>query len=489
MASAILRFSALGAVLSLIAGCGGSTVSSIGGSSSGNGGGSGGDGSSSFTNTGAGGPVCTSSGNSSAISSGTPSSSGNTAGSSGGTGGDPTVVTFAMTNGTPMAVAVQIGSGPFTAATPTSGQITLSLPGGTSNFAVAFVCQAPSGGGPDEYVEYVYEASTLDGTSFSEFCDSPNINQATGTLTGFVDATKIPGYSSVEVEAGNYDTGLGYTDYPPLSFSFDAPSGSDRVSVLVYGFGDAYGNTTDVLLGMKTYTGQTVPGALNGANNVVFGAADEVTQQPITYSNVPSPLAFNPPTTAATYNCGISCSFSLADAAATSYPVPPAGATVSGDSYSFVSSALGSYSANGAFVMRRVFVDEMTNIAGPLAVTLPNPWNYAGPTPAALPTINFAYTGFMGTTGVIDRAQVSWSPSCSAFSEIQVAATANFLAGASSIAVPDLSPIAGFLNPPISSAIVNWSASTSQGNSPPLSQPSPGWISSGVSTNGSYTVP
>ncbi len=479
MAYAILRFSALGAALSLVAGCGGSTVSSSGGSSGGNGGG---DGSGVISNTGTGTSSCTSSGNSVAISRGSSGSSGSTVGSS---GGNSTAVTFAMTNGTPTAVAVQIGSGPFTAATPTSGQVTLSLPGGTSNFAVAYVCQAPSvgteSGTADEYVEYVYEASTLDGTSFSEFCDSPNISQATGTLTGSVDARAIPGYSSVEVEAGSYNTTLGYSELGPLSFSLDAPSGSDRVSVLAYGWGDAYGNTTDVLLGMKTFTGQTVPGALNGGNNVVFGAADKVTEEPITYSNIPSLLDFNPPTTLATYNCGISCSFTLADAAATSYPVPPAGATISGDSYSFVASAFGGN--------QQVFVDEMTSTAGPLAVTLPNPWNYAGPTPAALPTINFAYTGFTGTTGVTDEAQVSWPSSCSTFSKIQVVATANFLDGTTSITVPDLSPIAGFLNPPASSASVDWSASTSQGNLPPLSQPSPGWISSGVSSNGSYTVP
>jgi hypothetical protein len=162
---------------------------------------------------------------------------------------------------------------------------------------------------------------------------------------------------------------------------------------------------------------------------------------------------------------------------------------VSGDSYTFVSSALGTYSGNGESVTQRVFVDEITNTAGPLVVALPNPWNYAGPTPAALPTINFAYTGFTGTTGVIDEAQVSWSSSCSTFSEIRVAATANALARTNSMTFPDLSPIAGFLNPPVSSATVNWNASTSQVNFAPLAQPSPGWISSGVSSSGSYIVP
>jgi hypothetical protein len=59
-------------------------------------------------------------------------SGGNTGG--GGGGQAPTLVTFTISGSTPTAVATQVGSGAFTAATLTSGKMTLSLPDGTTNF-------------------------------------------------------------------------------------------------------------------------------------------------------------------------------------------------------------------------------------------------------------------------------------------------------------------------------------------------------------------
>jgi len=89
MTSAFLRVSALAFAFSLLAGCGGS--------SGGNGGGGGG-------------------------------------------GGNPTEVTFTFAGGTPNAVATQIGSGAYTQATVESGQLTLSIPGGETNYSVAYMC-------------------------------------------------------------------------------------------------------------------------------------------------------------------------------------------------------------------------------------------------------------------------------------------------------------------------------------------------------------
>src|SRR5690348_6349295 len=61
-------------------------------------------------------------------------------GGGGGGGGNPTAVTFKINGGTPTAVAAKIGSGPFTAQTLTSGSLSLSIPSGTTTFALAVSC-------------------------------------------------------------------------------------------------------------------------------------------------------------------------------------------------------------------------------------------------------------------------------------------------------------------------------------------------------------
>jgi hypothetical protein len=106
-----------------------------------------------------------------------------------GSDGSPAVVTFTITGGTPTAVAAKVGSGPFTAAALTSGTVTISLPSGVNNFAVAYVCTEslpPSGnGGSGEAEQDIFEASTLDGTSFTGSClGAPALSPASGTLTG-----------------------------------------------------------------------------------------------------------------------------------------------------------------------------------------------------------------------------------------------------------------------------------------------------------------
>jgi hypothetical protein len=111
------------------------------------------------------------------------SGSGNTTGGGGGGGGgnNPTTVTFTVTGGT-----------------LSGGSLTLSVPSGTTNFAVAFVCPPLTSYTPPETEQYVYEASTLDGTSFSEWCLGGSSNEATGTLTGAVDASRSPGLRMLE---------------------------------------------------------------------------------------------------------------------------------------------------------------------------------------------------------------------------------------------------------------------------------------------------
>ena len=247
MSSGLIRLSALGGTLLLIAGCGGSA-----GGGSGNGG-SGGNG--------------------------------------GGGGSSSTTVTFTITGG-PTAVATKIGSGSFTAATLSNGSLTLSLPSGTTNFAVAYVCPPVTVTSYQETVQSVVEGSTLDGTSFSVSCSTGASAGATGTLTYSVDASAISGASYVDLiaQGSTFSTG-GYFGPTSGSFSYLAPTGTDRVEVVAYNENQTNYGLVYSLVAAKNFTGVSVPGALNGGNAVVFGAADQATLEPITYNDVPSGFA------------------------------------------------------------------------------------------------------------------------------------------------------------------------------------------------------
>ena len=204
-------------------------------------------------------------------------------GSSGGMsgGGGPvnnsTTVTFAITGGTPTAVATKVGSGSFATTTAVNGKVTLTLPSGTTTFAVAYVCPPASLTNPlfQETSEYVDEATTLDGTSFSRSCpaaaNTGSGSFTTGTLTGVVDASAIPGSSFLNVDAlnGTAETTV-YIGTPSGSFSFAAPAGSDNVQVLAYNSVLIGLAQTMSLAGAKVLTGQTVPGALNGGSPVML---------------------------------------------------------------------------------------------------------------------------------------------------------------------------------------------------------------------------
>ncbi|HET6169719.1 MAG TPA: hypothetical protein VFE01_06035, partial [Terracidiphilus sp.] len=159
---------------------------------------------------------------------------------SGGGGDSSTTVSFTIRGATPSAVATKVGSGVFAAATLSSGVVTLSLPSGTTSFAVAFVCPAISltSAGLQQTVENVFEATILDGTSFTESCQTGPSKPDTGVLTGSVDASALSGAHILEVYAQSAQTGPIGLPFPVLgssgSFSVAAPLGTDRVLVLAY---------------------------------------------------------------------------------------------------------------------------------------------------------------------------------------------------------------------------------------------------------------
>ena len=60
----------------------------------------------------------------------------------GGGGGNPTTVTYTFTGAMPTAVATKIGTGAYTQAAVASGAVSISVPSGTSNYSIAWVCPA-----------------------------------------------------------------------------------------------------------------------------------------------------------------------------------------------------------------------------------------------------------------------------------------------------------------------------------------------------------
>jgi hypothetical protein len=285
----------------------------------------------------------------------------------GGGGGNSTAVTVTFRGATPTAVATKIDSGAFAAQSIGFGPLTLSLPSGTTNFAVAFVCPpvpVMSGGAQigQTSQESVIEESTLDGTSLTEGCGVFPQSFQTGTLTGSLDASAIPAASFLTVNAQSGASGTSYSSSTPVAnFTLNAPAGSDRVEVLA--FNSVSQGETFSLVAAKNFSGQAVPGALNGGNTVVLGSADEATEAPITYANMPS--GFPPPSTIAVYETAGGGAFLIADAATNQYPVLPQGAIQNGDSYAFEATARDNFQAVSSFISG--------SAGGPVSFTFPAP--------------------------------------------------------------------------------------------------------------------
>ncbi len=389
-------------------------------------------------------------------------------GGGGGGNNSPTTVTFTFQAGTPTAVATKIGSGSFTAQTLSSSTVSLSIPSGTTTFAIAYVC----GTG-----EFVYELSIADGTSFTTFCPANFSFPPTATLTGSLDASAISGAYYLNVFSWGSDTGM-VANVPGLvsNFSYAAPAGSDRVEVLAY-------TKANTLVAAKDFPSQTVPGALNGGNTVVFSPADEPASEPITYNSVPP--GYGVPSTLVGFLVAGSGIFGVTTSAQSQYPVLPAGAVESGDMYRLFATAFNS-SGSGEGVGAEVTLAA----AGPASFTFPAPWVYGGPTPAATPTFNFEYAGFSGKTGVIHTVNLTWLNGSNADVDFELVATANYLNGSTTLAVPDLSGVSGFPSGPSSREVLWWQAAITQGNEGVLQSTPPANIQDSlVENSGSYLVP
>jgi hypothetical protein len=438
MSFGMIRISLLGGALLLIAGCGGS---SGGGSGSGGSGGNGGNGG----------------------------------------GSNSTTVTFAIA-GSPTAVATRVGSGSFSAATLSNGSLSLSLPSGTTNFAVAYVCPPVTVNASQTYQrtdQRVVEASTVDGTSYSVSCSTASSAGATGTLTGSVDASAISGasYTSILAQNATWQSDNGLND-PSGSFSFAAPAGTDRVEVVAYKLDQTSYGLVYSMVAAKNFSSQAVPGALNGGNTVILGTADQATLEPITYNNVPS--GYKAPTTLVEYlvNSG---GFLVSNGVTSEYPAVPQAAMQSGDHYYFSATAQGN--------LENVLVASTSTSGGPLSVTFPPAWTYAGPVAAKWLSFDMTYAGFSGMTGVCDEVSMNWMTTSTAYNLVTVDATGNYLSGSTALAVPDLSGLPGFVAAPVSDEMAAWGANVFQTTYPCLQAMPVNATMKAVSHSGFYTVP
>jgi len=403
---------------------------------------------------------------------GSPSSS---SGGGGTGGGSPTTVTYTFTGALPTAVATQIGTGAYQLTSLQAGKLTVSVPSGTANYSVAWIC--PTDAALAFTQQFVFHRSIEDGASFSEHCpQSPAPQRSLATLE--VNAAAIPGAESISIWGAGYSLPQLIAN-GTVSFSGQMVAGTYDVFVVAYGL-DPF-----IPIAVRILRSQTIPGALNGGNPVVFTPSDATVSQTISNNNLPNGLSiFVSDIDYWTFGGQeLALGSIITSTPATQYPAIPAAAVQNGDYYTFQSAAYSSLSGGG----ESVAVQTATASGGAQTITYPSPWVWSGPSAATLPTFSFNYPGFSGMSSIVQSAWIRWIQGKVSNNSIQVSATGNYQNGATSIAIPDLSGLAGFLAPSPSGTTVYWSASIQEGSAFETTPPS--GIVQTVGSSGQYTEP
>src|SRR5262249_24803877 len=280
-------------------------------------------------------------------------------------------VTLTFTNGTPATAAVQIGTGAFTAMSLSGNKLTFTVPDLNTKFSVAFVCPTIAVGNPPNLFvnnEFIVQATIQDGTALNADC--ANI-PATGSLSGSVNSSLVPGASDVWVGGiGGFRTSVGTSGSP---FNVSLPTGTNDVAAVAV---DSSMNA----LAVRMLRSQTVPGTLNGGSTVILGPSDLTTLQPVTVSGLPA--GFAAPTEFVDYHNANGTLIILYNGPATQYRAMPAAAVGAGDFYLYAASSTNILN-HTSFVGS---IQTTTTGGGPITHTLPQAWSYAGPSPAVLPT-------------------------------------------------------------------------------------------------------
>ncbi len=418
----------------------------------------------------------------------------------------------------PTAVATQVGTGAWKAATLQNGQLTIDIPSDTQNYAYAYVCPAfPQTTNANNgtattmgTIEYISEQSVEDGTSLTfNACQNPNPSTSTSppppspqinTVSLNVDATAIPNtasvvtYSSlsvgtVSVPGGSFGGAYSISGNKG-TFTMGMNSGTTDIAVV------AYDQNYNPLATYILYS-QTIPGPLNGGNPIVFTASDETVPVTVTDQNVPSGWG-NDFLNVTFLTSGNRAEFSISSLGLSGstnlYYAVPASQQKSGSSYTVfaaASSANTNANVSGGVVVDITSPNPVTTIAFPA----PFPASDGISTTAAWPTFNVAYPGFSNPslTTTIWNADISWPgnqynqpPPQNSYS-LEITATPTYMNGATTLPVPDLSSIPGFMAPPSAGSNVQWSV-TVNGQNYPNGSPAPNYPEySFAQIFGSYT--
>jgi hypothetical protein len=382
----------------------------------------------------------------------------------------PTTITVTFTNGTPQAAAVQIGSGGFTTASIQGGQLSLTVPAGSTDYAIAYVCPTFTPVGFTESNEFVIEATVQDSTAYTVSCSAvPTM----GSATGSVDASAIPGATSISVGG----RGIGYSFASnTASFNVNLPTGTNDIVAAAL---DGSNN----VLAVKIVRTQTVPGAVNGGNTIVLGPSDETTLQSVTVNNTPA--GFIPAEQFVLYSTANGTVLGLGLSSAPQYRALPAAATQPGDMY-FIDSSTDDTATRDLVVG----VNLTMTSANPLTINLPPVWSFSGPAAAAFPTFTFNYSGFKTAANLSYQAIIQWQPIPSTLTGITVTATASFQNNATTLSIPNLTSLPGFFAPARSGTSINWNASIFNGDkSLAFVTETPSGSGAFVETRGIYTEP
>jgi hypothetical protein len=359
----------------------------------------------------------------------------------------PNTVAVTFLGQAPVAVAEKIGAGNWTSTSlPITGPLQVQLPAGTTQYGIAFVCESVQTA-TQVNVEWILQADVNDGSSYSlQLCQSNNLSAPpSGTFAGSYDASAIPGAATVNVNM-NDDSRGAFFNTATGAFNISAVAGTTDVYATVF-------DSLNTILAMKIVRSQTVPGIANGGNPITVAASDAVTVQPISLANV-SPtfaLVIMVPYPSLVTARGSSPVGMHGFPLATQYAVLPPAALQPGDYYAFnVEAGVGN---------QNVLTRQYRTTTGPVTMTVPTPWAATPPTPAAFPTFTFDYTGFAGQPAIADSAAISWTQGSIA-SAIEVVSTANHQNGATTLTIPDLTALPGFLPKAPSGSAIHWSLIT-----------------------------
>lgn len=377
-----------------------------------------------------------------------------------GSSSSTTHVTVPFASPLPMAVAEQIGTGPWTAASLQGGQLNLTIPSGTDNYAIAYICPAPQ-----NKVENVFEATLEDNPAGGTCGPQVGSPPPTGTITGSVDATAIPGTAYVLI------TGLATQTMiigAQGAFTLKLPELPIDIAAIAE---DLHNNP----LAIQILRSQSVPGQVNGGNPIVFSASDEVTLQPVTNANLPNDFS---PILSVLYFTANHTSFLLNNLSTSQYAAVPVSQTESGDSYSFNASAFNTVGSN-AVDFQGVEIRTTLTTAAPITLSFPTPLPYSPPAPAAAPSFPVNYSGFSDGTKVSYAVSVGWLANQTS-NGLNLIATSAYQNGRPDLIVPDLSSLPGFLPKPASGVTLSWFLSVSDDLTPETSS---------VTNSGQYIVP